>query len=309
MIHLLTLAERQLDDAPEAARDLLRRAREEAREATSRAARPLARPAPGRAGRRAGYALEILAARSPVPLHVDALPGRRPPEPIEVTIFFLVSEAVATRQARRGDGAGSRSSRRPTRSSRPWPTTAGAAPTRARLGPARPAGPDRHAGRHPAVDSPPGGGTRLAASIPLGPWRTAREPFLEFGSPDDGGEGGAAIAAILAGRRTGAISVAREWDLEGGVPGIGTRLPIRDHTGREHGAVVVRRVSILPLGQVDDHAVAALGTGRDRRRSFRRWAYRRWGQNRETMAFFLGEPDWRLTDDEAMAVLWFTLAD
>jgi len=155
------------------------------------------------------------------------------------------------------------------------------------------------------IDSPPGGGTRLEATIPLGPWRTAREPFLEFGAPGDGGSGDEAIAAILAGRRTGAISLAREWALEGGVPGIGTRLPIRDHTGREHGAVVVRRVAILPLGHIDEAAVGALGTG-ETVEEFRRWAYRRWGESRETMAFLFGEPGWRLTDDEPMVVTWFT---
>ena len=98
------------------------------------------------------------------------------------------------------------------------------------------------------VHSPVGAGTRLFARIPLAPWRTARQPYLEFGAPDDGGDGAAAIAAILDGRRTGAISIARERELEGGVPGIGTLLPVRDHTGREHGAVIVRRVSIVPLG-------------------------------------------------------------
>jgi signal transduction histidine kinase/uncharacterized protein YhfF len=311
VIHLITLAERQLDASPEDARSLLQRARDEARAATaelrdlSHGLHPV-----GLADKGLPTALEILAARSPVPLHVDALPERRLPEPIEVTVFFLVSEAVSN--------AGKHAQATELRVQVVQAPDAILATVsddgRGGADPRHGSGlrglQDRVAtlGGTLAVDSPPGQGTRLAASIPLGPWRTAREPFLEFGAPGDGGEGDAAIAAILAGRRTGAISVAREWDLEGGVPGIGTRLPIRDHTGREHGAVVVRRVSILPLGQVDEHAVAALGTG-ETVEEFRRWAQRRWRDGRETMAFFLGEPDWRLTDEEAMAVLWFELAE
>ena len=311
VIHLLTLAERQLDETPDAARPLLRRARDEARAATaelrdlSHGLHPV-----GLTDKGLATALEILAARSPVPLHVDALPARRLPEPVEVTIYFLVSEAVSNA----GKHARATGLRVEVVQAPDAILATVADDGEGGADPSRGSGlrglQDRIAtlGGTLVVDSPPGRGTRLAASIPLGPWRTAREPFLEFGSSDDGGEGRAAVEAILAGRRTGAISVAREWDLEGGVPGIGTRLPIRDHTGHEHGAVVVRRVSILPLGQVDDHAVAALGTG-ETVEEFRRWAYRRWGRTRETTAFFLGEPDWRLTDDEAMAVLWFTLAE
>ena len=138
--------------------------------------------------------------------------------------------------------------------------------------PARPAGPHRHARRHADRRQPARARARGWSPDPAGP-RGARRAsrYLEFGAPDDGGEGAAAIAAILDGRRTGAISIAREWELEGGVPGIGTRLPVRDHTGREHGAVIVRRVSIVPLGQIDEHAVAALGTG-ETVEEFRRWA-------------------------------------
>ena len=309
--HLLTLAERRLDEDPDAAAALLRRARDEVREATeelrdlSHGLHPVGLAEDGLA-----TALEILGARSPVPLIVDALPGRRLPEPIEVTVYFLVSEAVnnagkhagasavhvevahgadAVVATVRDDGRGGAD---PTggsglRGLQDRITTLGGTLT---------------------VESPPDGGTRLTATIPLGPWRTAREPFLEFGAPDDGGAGEASIRAILDGRRTGAISIAREWDLEGGVPGIGTRLPIRDHAGVEHGAVVVRRVEIVPLGQVDEHAVSVLGTG-ETVEEFRRWAERRWNAEPDAMAFLLGDPDWRLTDDEPMAVLRFEVCE
>jgi signal transduction histidine kinase/uncharacterized protein YhfF len=307
--HLLTLTERKLDDDPGAARTLLARARDEVKAATvelqelSRGLHPV-----GLADEGLATALEILAARSPVTLHVDALPGRRLPEPIEVTVFFLVSEAVTNA----GKHAGATALRVAVTHEADAILAVVADDGRGGADPAQGTGlrglQDRVAtlGGTLTVDSPDGGGTRLEATIPLAPWRTAREPFLEFGGDDDGGEGLASIAAILDGRRTGAISIAREWALEGGVPGIGTRLPLRDHTGHEHGAVVVRRVSIVPLGQIDEHAVAALGTG-ETVDDFRRWATRRWTDNRETLAFLFGEPEWRLTDDEPMAVLWFAV--
>jgi uncharacterized protein YhfF/two-component sensor histidine kinase len=306
VVHLLTLAERKLEESPEAAAALLRRARDEVREATdelrdlSHGLRPVG------LGEGLQTALEILAARSPVPLRVDALPARRLPEPVETTIFFLVSEALTNA----GEHAGATEVRLEATLAPDAVMVKVADDGRGGADPGRGSGlrglQDRIAtlGGALGVDSPPGGGTRLTATIPLGPWRTAREPFLEFGAPEDGGDGLRTIEQILDGRRTGAISIAREWELEGGVPGIGTRLPVRDHTGHEHGAVIVQRVSILPLGQIDDHAVAVLGTG-ETVAEFRAWAQRRWGDNRETLAFLLGDPDWRLTDDEPMAVLWF----
>jgi signal transduction histidine kinase/uncharacterized protein YhfF len=308
VMHLLTLAERKLTDAPEMAAELVRRAREEVREATEELRELSVGLHPVGLSDGLATALEILAARSPVPLHVDALPGRRLPEPIEVTIFFLVSEAVSN--------AGKHADAGELRVSvvhEPDAVLATVADDgRGGADPALGSGlrglQDRVAtlGGALSVDSPPGGGTRLSATIPLAPWRTAREPFLEFGSSEDGGDGARAIEAILEGRRTGAISIVREWELEGGVPGIGTRLPLRDHTGAEHGAVVVQRVSIVPFGQIDAHAVASLGQG-ETVEGFRAWALRRWSENRETLAFLFGEPGWRLTDEEPLAVLWFHL--
>ena len=49
------------------------------------------------------------------------------------------------------------------------------------------------------VESAPGAGTRLRASIPLAPWRDGREPFIEFGYEGDGGSGERSIAQILDG--------------------------------------------------------------------------------------------------------------
>ena len=175
--------------------------------------------------------LAALAGRSPMALEVTALPDRRLPEVVEVSIYYLVSEALSNAVKYAGatrvrvavvqgadhvlaevadDGAG------------------GADPA-AGSGLAGLAGRIEALGGTLAVDSPAGEGTTLRARIPLAPWRTAREPFLEFGHADDGGAGAELIAKVLAGEKTASISLAREWELEGGTPKIGQRLPVIDH--------------------------------------------------------------------------------
>jgi uncharacterized protein YhfF len=157
------------------------------------------------------------------------------------------------------------------------------------------------------VISPAGAGTRLRARIPLAPWRTAREPFLEFGHEDDDGAGAQTIAKVLSGEKTASISLAREWELEGGTPKIGQRLPVIDHRGRRHGTVEVVRIAVMPFGEVDAGSVEEheAGVGPDAWREAQRDYYDRC---REQVAALLEEPDWRLTDDEPLVVLRFRLA-
>ena len=156
-----------------------------------------------------------------------------------------------------------------------------------------------------AVDSPPGRGTRLTATIPLAPWRTARQPFLEFGHEDDGGRGARKIGEILAGGRTTAVSLAREWDLEGGPPRIGARLPVFDHTGACHATVEVVRVAALPFAEVDPATIDA-EPGESDWHAGRRRAY---AACQAEMAALLGEPGWGLRDGEPMVILWFRALD
>ena len=169
--------------------------------------------------------------------------------------------------------------------------------------------PDRGARRHARRDSaPPGAGTRLRARIPLAPWRTAREPFLEFGHADDGGAGAELIAKVLSGEKTASISLAREWELEGGTPKIGQRLPVMDHRGRRHGTVEVVRIAVMPFGEVDAGSVEEheSGLGADEWRAAQRDYYDRC---REQVARLLEEPGWRLTDAEPLVVLRFKLVE
>src|SRR3954453_22307875 len=146
------------------------------------------------------------------------------------------------------------------------------------------------------ISSPVGHGTRLVATIPLAPWRMDSEPFLEFGYEGDGGAGEERIARVMAGIKTVSVSLSREWDLEGGPPRVGQRLPMIDHAGRRRGTVEVLRVAELPFSAIGedvvagDAGVASLAVWRARYRAF-------YDGCRDELAFLLGEPGWRLTDE------------
>ena len=159
------------------------------------------------------------------------------------------------------------------------------------------------------LDSPPGGGTRVAASIPLAPWRDAREPFLEFGHDGDEGGGEQLIRLVLEGKKTAAISLARELVLEGGAPRIGQQLPVMDHEDRRWAMVGVgahRRGAVRPdrlrRGGARHRRVSSIEDWRADQRSF-------YDGCRDETAVLLGEPGWRLTDEEPMVIVWFRVVD
>ncbi|MEA2319371.1 MAG: hypothetical protein QOD44_3560 [Solirubrobacteraceae bacterium] len=309
--HLATLAQRRLVDRPGEAAMLLEQVREEATLAHTEL-RELARglhPA-GLAERGLAGALDALAGRSPLPVQIDGVPERRLPDPVAVTVYYLVSEALANaiRHA-------SASELRVQVGQRDREVvidvcddgTGGAVREEggglAGLG-------DRVAalGGTLEIVSPPGGGTRLVASIPLAPWRTASEPFLEFGYEGDEGVGERLIEQVRTGAKRVSVCLAREWDLEGGPPRIGQILPIHDHAGRGRGAVEVLQVTELPFAKVGEDVVAAddgirdLPEWRARHRHF-------YDACRDEMAFLLGEPGWRLTDEEPMIALFYRFAE
>src|SRR5919202_5548683 len=154
------------------------------------------------------------------------------------------------------------------------------------------------------VSSPPGAGTRLVAAIPLAPWRIDNEPFLEFGYEGDGGAGDERIAKVRDGRKTVSVSLSREWDLEGGPPRVGQRLPMVDPAGRRRGTVEVQRVVELPFSEIGldvvraDGAAASVEEWRARHRAF-------YDGCRDEVAFLVGEPGWRLAEEEPMVVLFY----
>jgi signal transduction histidine kinase/uncharacterized protein YhfF len=309
--HLAGLALRRVRDDPAGAGALLERVREEATFAHTEL-REIARglhPA-GLAERGLRGALEALAARSQMPLRIGALPERRLPDPVAITVYAMVAEALGNAMKH-----------------------ACATEVRAEVvqrerevvievsddgrGGARPEGgtgllglADRVAALGGRLDfaSPPCGGTRLRATVPLAPWRIESEPFLEFGHDGDGGAGEARIAQVLAGTKTVSVSLSREWDLEGGPPRVGQRLPMLDRAGRRRGTVEVLRVAELPFSEVGEDVVAgdaAVGSLAEWRAGHRAF----YDGCREEIAFLLGEPGWRLTDEEPMVVLFYRVVD
>jgi signal transduction histidine kinase/uncharacterized protein YhfF len=307
--HLIGIARRKLgDEGDPTALELLARAHEEARLATDEL-RELARglhPA-GLTEKGLGPALEALAGRSPIPLHIDGLPQRRLPAPVELTAFYLASEGLtnAVKYARadavrvdvstrlgeavvtiaddgiggavKGDGSG----------------LAGLSDRVAALGG------ELH------IDSPAGAGTRLKAIIPLAPWRSAHEPFLEFGHPEDGGRGERNIAAVIAGDKTLSVTLAREWELEGGPPRVGQRLPVMDHSGRRRATVEVVSVASVPFLDVDDDWLEPADVGATTLEGWRMDRRSFYATIRDEMALLFGEPGWQFTDEEPMMLLWY----
>ena len=308
--HLLAMAERKLADDPQAAGPLLDKAREQAALAGDEL-RELVRglhPA-GLVEHGLGHALAALASRSPLPVHIDALPERRLPGPIETTLYYLVSEAITNALKHAGassvrvevrllgqrllaavsdDGRGGASAN-------PGGGLAGLVDRVTAVG-----GTLR-------VDSPPGEGTRLEVAITLAPWRSAREPFFEFGHENDGGLGEQLLQMVLEGRKTVTLALAREWDLEGGPPRPGARIPVLDATGTKRAIVEVERVTVVPFSDVDHDALIASQVGDFKSAEEWRASQRAFYDGcREEVALLLGEPGWRLTDDEPMVVTWFT---
>ena len=310
--NLVKLARRQLDTQPEEAARLLATVEDEAGAALkelqelSRGLHPSGLVECGLA-----QPLETLAARLTVPLEIVSLPERRLPDVVEVTIYYLVSEA-ATNAAKYADASAVRVE--VTQSGRTIYASVsddgvGGATVEGGSGLAGLVDRVESLGGKLEIDSPVGRGTRVAAEIPLSPWRDARAPFLEFGHEDDDGSGERLIRAILEGRKTAAISLAREWELEGGTPSLGMRLPIRDHDGVRWGEVEVTRVVVLPFGQIDPDVVNAESAGASTLEEWRADQRRFYDGCRDETAVLLGEPGWRITDDEPMTIVWFRLVD
>jgi signal transduction histidine kinase/uncharacterized protein YhfF len=307
--HLIGIARRKLgDDVDPAALELLERAQEEAKLATDEL-RELARglhPA-GLTEKGLGSALEALAARSPIPLHIDALPDRRLPAPVELTAYYLAAEGLtnAVKYAEADCVRVSATSLLGEAVITISDDGRGGAQASAGSGLAGLADRVAALGGELSVDSPPGVGTTLRAVVPLAPWRSANEPFLEFGHPDDGGRGERNIQSVISGRKTLSVTLAREWELEGGAPRVGQRLPVMDHLGRRRATVEVTGVASVPFMDIDDDWLEPEDVGGvdlESWRSDRRGFY---ATIRDELALLFGEPGWRFTDEEPMQLLWY----
>ena len=307
--HMLAMAGRRLAEEPEAAGSLLDQAREQAVLAGDEL-RELVRglhPA-GLAEHGLGHALATLAMRSPLPLRIDAVPERRLPAAIEATVYYLVSEA-STNALKHADATEVRVEVRLLGQKllvAVHDDGCGGAEASAGTGLAGLADRVTAVGGTLRVESPPGAGTRLEATIALAPWRTAREPFLEFGHGDDGGLGDSLLEMVLDGRKTVSVALAREWDLEGGLPRPGQRVPVLDASGTRRAIVEVVRVTVVPFGDVDSSVVEASQAGVATVPEWHAMQREFYEGCRDEVALLLAEPGWRLTDDEPMVVTWFT---
>lgn len=305
--HLAALALRRLPNAPAEAETLIEQVREEAVLAHTEL-RELARglhPA-GLTERGLGGALEALGTRSDLELRVEGMPDRALPDPVAVTVYYLVSEALSNAVKYAGASALRVSVVQRERQVVATVSDDGSGGARPEAGTGLLGLADRVAalGGNLSIESPPGGGTRLVATIPLAPWRTAQEPFLEFGYEGDGGLGERVIEQVRSGRKTVSVSLAREWDLEGGPPRVGQRLPMCDLNGRRRGFVEVERVTELPFSAIGEDVVA----GEAEVATLEDWRARHlafYDACRSEMAFLLGEPGWRLTDEEPMVALFY----
>jgi signal transduction histidine kinase/uncharacterized protein YhfF len=307
--HMLAMAERRLADEPDAAGALLDQAREQAALAGDEL-RELVRglhPA-GLAEHGLGHAIASLATRSPLPLRLDALPERRLPAAVEATVYYLVSEAL-TNALKHADATEVRAEVRLLGQRllvAVYDDGRGGAEESAGSGLAGLADRVPAVGGTLRIESPPGAGTRLEATITLAPWRTAREPFLEFGHGEDGGLGDSLLAMVLDGRKTVSVALAREWDLEGGPPRPGQRIPVLDASGARRAIVEVVRVTVVPFADVDSDVVEASQAGVPTVQQWHAMQREFYEGCRDEVALLLGEPGWRLTDDEPMVVTWFT---
>jgi uncharacterized protein YhfF len=311
--HLIGIARRKLgDDVPPDAAALLDRAQEEARLATDEL-RELARglhPA-GLTEKGLGPALEALAARAPLELAIDALPERRLPAPVELTAYYLASEGLTNAVRYAGADTVRVEVRQVLTEAIVRVSDDGAGGADPLAGTGLRGLADRVAalGGKLRVDSPAGGGTTLEATLPLAPWRSAHEPFLEFGHAQDGGRGERNIQAVIAGRKTLSVTLAREWELEGGPPRVGQRLPVMDYTGRRRATVEVVSVASVPFADIDDEWLEPEDVGAttlDGWRADRRGFY---ATIRDEMALLFGEPGWRFTEEEPMTLLWYRAVD
>jgi uncharacterized protein YhfF/two-component sensor histidine kinase len=306
---LLDLARRALPTDPDRAGELMAQAREQVTAANAelrelaRGLHPVRLSEAGLVG-----ALESLAAGSVLPVEIADLPQRRLPDVIEASLYFLVAEAI-TNANKYADGtrvAVSIHQQGPIVICEISDDGAGGADATSGSGLSGLTDRLTALGGTLKVVSPRGHGTRLHATLPIAGARTAREPFLLFGHKGDNGEGAERIAAILGGRKRVSIQIAREWELEGGLPRIGQQLPLIDYEGTRHGAVEVERVSVMPFHEVDGTVIAADRTEypvtieqwRQEVRDF-------YAVRRESMARLFGEPDWDIRPEEPLAVIWF----
>jgi uncharacterized protein YhfF/two-component sensor histidine kinase len=250
-------------------------------------------------------ALDALAARAPLPLVVRELPEQPLGAPVEATVYAMVTEAI--NNAAKHAGATRVAVR--VRSSRSTLTAVvdddGVGGAHAEAGSGLLGLRDRLTllGGTLAVDSPPGGGTTLRATIPIAPERLPHRKFFQVGVPEDPGVADRAVTAIRSGRKRAGLSLLREWEVEGGPPQLGQLVPVIDGHGRRRLTLEVTGMDHVRFGDVDAATFAACGVDGATLASQRAAARAFFAAAGAELATLLGQPGWALQEDEPMLVL------
>jgi uncharacterized protein YhfF len=277
-----------------------------------RAARARARAAPGGLSAHGlASALRSLGLNSPVPLRIDALPEQRLPGPVEVTVYYLVAEALSNAVKH-----------------------AGATEVRVALHRRGPVlhvqiADDGAGGAQPEPGSGLGGlADRIEALGAGSSWRARRAPgpCCAPRSRSRPGETGASRSSSSATTATGAAASAPSagssrapgpspcrWRGSGtsraGRPRSARCSPITDHEGRRRALVEVTRVAVLPFGQIDEAVASAESAGTETLEEWLASHRAFYAGCRDEIAVLLGESGWRLTDAEPMVVTSFRLVE
>jgi signal transduction histidine kinase/uncharacterized protein YhfF len=256
-------------------------------------------------------ALEHLAARAAVPVELKVDLARPVARGLEATVYFVVSEALTNIAKHAPDARAQvsvyedgRAVTAEVRDDGPGGVDPGVGSGVLGLN-------DRveALGGKLEIDSPPGHGTIVRASLPLAPARTQRAPFMQVGWVGDEPRTRAAIDDLRSGRRRAVIAAQREWALEGGPPPVGSRLDVVDGEGRRRATVEITRTVALRFGDLDDSVVSpsdlALNSIEEVKAALRRVHE----ESKVAIAALLDEPGWRLTDDEPIVVQWVRVVD
>jgi uncharacterized protein YhfF len=250
-------------------------------------------------------ALDALAARAPLPLVVEALPEQPLGAPVEATVYAMVTEAInnaakhggATRVAVRAHAGR---------------TTLTAVVDDDGVGGARAEDGSGLLGLHDrvtllggalAVESPPGGGTTLRATIPIAPERLPHRKFFQVGVLEDPAVADRAVEAIRSGRKRCGLSLLREWEVEGGPPQLGQLVPVIDGHGRRRLTLEVTGIDLVRFGAVDGPTFTACGVEAATLADQRATAHAFFAAAGAELATLLGEPGWSLREDEPMLLL------
>jgi hypothetical protein len=78
-----------------------------------------------------------------------------------------------------------------------------------------------------------------------------------------------------------------------------------DHTGRRRATVEVARVASVPFLDIDDSWLSPEEVGAETLEGWRSERRGFYATIRDEVAFLLGEPGWRFTDEEPMTLLWY----